>query len=518
MANTWTKTTTPDLCFMTDDWYELFSSGDRGIISYKNGVFTKDYDKLQYWVAESQEAGINGIGILIQAPWQSKTLEDLFCPYVYLKDKKKFTIRQINPEWEETLDTCIRKILEVAPENYIVRIMMFDFCQTHWGAPNPFYNKDTGKSNNIEGYKHFYDIPLYREIEEKKIVDGKEVITKIKIKENEIFIDAIMKIANKYPGKIQISIGNELSTKTETPITYTIPPWGIYPGKKTIVLAETIWVWDIANYLVTEWKMNHDDMGWGCMPGDVVQNDNGKFDVEDPMKAMQTLVNRIAERVSLIWNRLHREFHGMCGGYTDGVMSFWAQVVDQWVGKNNSGCGHMSTDGDNAYRPNEDRKYASKTDKLVASNGATYVRFNATATKAVYRYVINHCIPRIKDNNKVWISVLPQVWKIGAGNEGHLENAKALIAAYEEETGKTATNKGKVWVKPECQIGEVKKEICWDGSEIITHTCENGKWTPTQNVCPDQPTTTCGLNKWTQHLKTLDFRGAWNHLLGRHNI
>lgn len=42
-------------------------------------------------------------------------------------------------------------------------------------------------------------------------------------------------------------------------------------------------------------------------------------------------------------------------------------------------------------------------------------------------------------------------------------------------------------VPAECKIGEVKKETCWDGSEITTHTCSGGKWVPTNAVCPTKP-------------------------------
>jgi hypothetical protein len=72
--NTWVRTKTADDLFMTDDYYELLSCGDRGIVSIVKGEFVLDYDRLQAWVAESLFIGTNGIGFLAQAPWQSKSL------------------------------------------------------------------------------------------------------------------------------------------------------------------------------------------------------------------------------------------------------------------------------------------------------------------------------------------------------------------------------------------------------------------------------------------------------------
>lgn len=67
---------------------------------------------------------------------------------------------------------------------------------------------------------------------------------------------------------------------------------------------------------------------------------------------------------------------------------------------------------------------------------------------------------------------------------------EAMAAPYEQYVA-LWENKGKFnipYVKPECQIGETKTETCWDGSTITTHTCENGKWKETGNVCPPKPT------------------------------
>ncbi|MFA5149031.1 MAG: hypothetical protein WC491_07915, partial [Candidatus Omnitrophota bacterium] len=95
-----------------------------------------------------------------------------------------------------------------------------------------------------------------------------------------------------------------------------------------------------------------------------------------------------------------------------------------------------------------------------------------------------------------------------------LDNTLGVVNAYENRYGKL-DNHGKAvdpYFPPECNIGDVRKQACWDGSEIITHVCGNeGRWVATGNVCPVKPT--CTL--W-YHLKRLNFKAALAHILGKH--
>jgi hypothetical protein len=108
--------------------------------------------------------------------------------------------------------------------------------------------------------------------------------------------------------------------------------------------------------------------------------------------------------------------------------------------------------------------------------------------------------------------------------EQQLKIFEAMISPYESNHGPLA-NHGKwslVYVKPECQIGEVKSEVCWDGSVNVTHTCVNGKFVPTGTTCPVKPSHKCGKDKWYQHLKpfgnpTWNFKGAFEHATGKHD-
>ena len=40
----------------------------------------------------------------------------------------------------------------------------------------------------------------------------------------------------------------------------------------------------------------------------------------------------------------------------------------------------------------------------------------------------------------------------------------------------------------ECIEGQTLKRTCWNGKEIVTHQCENGKWVPEGEKCPELPT------------------------------
>ena len=68
-------------------------------------------------------------------------------------------------------------------------------------------------------------------------------------------------------------------------------------------------------------------------------------------------------------------------------------------------------------------------------------------------------------------------------DETDIPNVKEIIKGCEQR-GFTFVNKGKYPYVIECKVGEVKKQTCWDGSEIITDTCKAGRWVPTQNKCP----------------------------------
>jgi hypothetical protein len=437
-----------DKCFLSDDWYELFSNGSRGIVSGKNNDWSFDWDRLQRWVAKSRYEGMNSIGVFLMAPWESQGIIDLFCPFKLEGDK--FNLKKIDPVWAGAVKTMLDKIFEVAPVDFVVRIILFDNCQFHHNAPSPYLS-------NVQNKRSFYDLPF---------------------SVNKIYIDAVMGVVKQYPGKIQLSIGNELTARggLDTVIQYRLES-GPYKGDTVYVFPEAKWVWDVANYLVNEWGWKRADLGWGCVQGDI-KEENGEFIADE--KSLQVHVNRIAERVSTKWNEVHRELHGMCGNWTPTTMAFFARVAAKWFSDSNSGVVHISTDGDNARVTGPE--YSSKTDKQ-----SLYWRYNGGVTEVVAEYVLRHC-GKNKQGKKLWLSVLPQNWNETA----HIENASAITRAYRNRYGVWPVNYGKEWVKP---IPPPEP--------------------PTPQ--PKPKPTKCGVNRWYKHLKTWNFHAAWDHFWKKHD-
>ena len=50
-----------------------------------------------------------------------------------------------------------------------------------------------------------------------------------------------------------------------------------------------------------------------------------------------------------------------------------------------------------------------------------------------------------------------------------------------------ATRKPEDGLPPGCTDGEQLVEVCPDGSQIVTHTCQGGQWIPTGQTCPTGP-------------------------------
>lgn len=89
-------------------------------------------------------------------------------------------------------------------------------------------------------------------------------------------------------------------------------------------------------------------------------------------------------------------------------------------------------------------------------------------------------------------------WVIEVLGYKHNEEIYAQLEKVEQAVfeifGQHSENYGKFpdpITPDECKIGEIKTSTCPDGSTIITHTCENGKWVETGNTCPVEPDQKC---------------------------
>jgi hypothetical protein len=481
-----------------NSWLCLFAnSTGEGVISGTIGNFSVDIEEVKRRVRLSANAGANGMTILLYAPWDSKNTNDFLCPF-YLEGDK-YDMRKYSLEYDNIFVKVVKTIMEEIPSNFMLEICYLDNCQTHHDAPNPY--KWKGVTMNKQGYRSFYDMTYIDHCK---------------------FIDHIEELIQPWSERIRRKVGNELPVilngmvNVKTPVgTVTVP--------KSVKL-----VYDLGRYLYDVKGIPANMLGWGGVPGTVVWKDvteNGvtkkKFVVEyidsegnvidannSKTDSMHVQLDRIANRIDPAFAKeVLVEVHGSCGGYKDESQpqpSFWSCMAVDFYGSTHTRKFDLSNDGDNC----KVKKYQSEVDKL--DNGL-YCRWNEQTHYDVYRYVFKNN----KAGRQFKVETLPQSWKSDYG----VVNFRYVAKAYKDEYKVPLFNENKYPpIVPECKLGDTKTEKCSDGSTIITHTCIDGKWQPTGNVCPIIPDpTTCGLNHWYQHLKTLNFKAAWDHLLGKHD-
>jgi len=389
------------------DVLEALSNGRRGFISGRRGSFKLDAGRWQQYVDRvTHGAGVNSIAVLSMAPWESTGTDDLLAPFQL--DGQLYDLRKIDPAWQAILEQLIRSALEVEPNNLTLRLHLFDNCQFHHGSVNP-YLWTTGGSRrcmNTGGWRHFFDVPWAV---------------------NLVYVDAMLEITRKFPGKIQLKVGNELTARTQKMTTV--------PGTRLPLLPDALYVYRLAEYLVAQ-GFDRRDLGWGCTYG--LQNIGvvkGKLDVLQPDKSLQTHVNRIAERADKAWNLVHREVHGL-GAWDGKAVGIDTQLFAAWYSDAHAGVGDGSTDGADAGAS----PWASVRDRLVDAAGRVlYARYNAEATRRSMDYVLAKC-----GKKDTWLAVLPQ----NLEDEAYMENACALVASYERRFKVPAWNRGSTWPKP----------------------------------------------------------------------
>jgi len=402
-----------DKKFIGSDLLEAFSNGPRGFISGKIGSFKLNRPALEDYVDKvAHKAGINSIAFLSQSPWESLKPETLLCPFVF--NGGLYDLSKINPEWEAIMEEFMMVALAIEPNNLYLRGHLFDNCQYHHYAPNPYkweVKPKQFKIMNIQGDRYYFDVDW-------------DITLK--------YIDAVMKIfskvGEKYPGKMQIKIGNELTARNQDPISYKIPS-GKYAGKTIPILPDALYVFRIAEYLVKHWGIKKSDMGWGATHGlNNIKSNGRKWEIIEANKSLQTHINRIAERIDPAWNDVHREIHGL-GGWDGSQISQDGRIFMGWFSDMNSGEGDGSTDGASAIdkKTGKVSPWASKVDLLKDSKGRIiYCRFNAEATGKNFDAILAKC-----GKKNPWLAVLPQNLK----DDAYMENAVALGRSYEKRYG-----------------------------------------------------------------------------------
>ncbi|MFA5031184.1 MAG: hypothetical protein WC495_06385 [Patescibacteria group bacterium] len=213
-----------------------------------------------------------------------------------------------------------------------------------------------------------------------------------------------------------------------------------------------------------------EEICWGA--SSAATYENGVWE-EDRNNSLQTIIlSTVKFRPGKIQS--YRSMHnvGVYNEVKDGEIfpaSYHGEWALNWWGGSHTGKGFLSDDGvangasDNDIKPNGKYRRPSPEQwynvaKLILKNDANKIN----------KWVIE----RLPSNMN------PDVW---------VPTMEAISKAYFEKYGVWPENYGKFPYIAECQTGEVKKSICWDGSEIITHTCVENKWVETGNTCPEQP-------------------------------
>lgn len=215
-----------------------------------------------------------------------------------------------------------------------------------------------------------------------------------------------------------------------------------------------------------------EEICWGAISAATYEG-NGVWE-DDRQKSLQTIIlSTIKERPGKIQS--YRSMHGV--GVANEVLynetfpaSYCGEWALDWWGGNHTGKGFLSDDGV--------KNGSSQND--VKPNG-TYRRPSPEEWYAVSKIILaddgdkinKYVIERLPSNMN------PDVW---------IPTMESISKAYFERYGQWPVNYGKYPYTSECKVGETKSQICWDGSTIVTHTCEGGKWTPTENTCPEEPT------------------------------
>jgi len=186
--------------------------------------------------------------------------------------------------------------------------------------------------------------------------------------------------------------------------------------------------------------------------------------------------------IGLAWgddqeNRTYRCVHGV----RDASSQTLIDTVGYWMPSNNPISIFWSVDG--VWDGD------SPCDRETTPTGIVHARPSPGQIKGAMRYWMGHAqsFAIAGTHPKFGFEYLP---KARNADKCAAMGVRAIADVYSERFGEYPANFGKYpddWIPPECQLGEVKKETCWDGSEIITHTCSGGKWVPTGNACPVKP-------------------------------
>lgn len=428
-----------DKANLYSSWLGIFATGWNPSDPNFEGGCMKDMqlneDQFKAFIHQSRFYGANRCRIF---PYETKwvpSADKMFSPVLWDSTKQKWNLDLFNEEYFLALD----KVVEIASINNIkIMYSLFDNCQYHGDDRN---HKMAPWINNVQGFTNYFASFDYA-------------------------LKWVKKIYQRYGNRMDYEVCNELSQ---------------IQGYNPQACGQ--WAAKIADYLIQAGCPNR-NICWGPVPkGEMV---DGKWDVDEDkdltVQACRYLSNMIDARTGKQYreNRPQDQDLILCTTHNIGIYpddpedeiaatQMWGDGRTRWF--------LASDDGQSVGKS----KWNSEPD-------GTWRRGDYKQTYDTCKFILSKCGG---EDGKTSLESLPSNTKPSAW----LDNMKGMADAYKNRYGSYPVNYGTpdpVYPPPaECKVGETKTATCSDGSTIVTHTCENGKWKETGNVCPVEPDKKC---------------------------
>lgn len=419
-------------------WLGIFATGWMPDKEGWEGGCMKDMrlneDQFKAFIHQARKYGANRCRIFPYETKWVKSADKMFSPYLWDSNFSKWDLDKYNEIYFEELD----KIVEIAKLNNIrIMLSLFDNCQYHT-APGSNRNPLMAPwQNNVQGFANYFVSFEYAR-------------------------RTAQKVYSRYGNTMEYEICNEFSQIKG----YSPQDCGAWAAK-------------LADFLIQSGCPER-NICWGALPVGKFVGDKWEVDTDRDLtvQASRYLSNMIDGRTGKKYRETLPQAQDLilCTVHNIGIypedsddeekcVQMWGDARTRW------------------FLASDDGQSKGDSVKNCEPDG-TWRRGDYQQTYNTAKYILSKCGGV---DGKTSLESLPS----NTAPDAWLESIRGLADAYKNRYGKYPENYGTpdpVYPPPpECSVGEVKKETCWDGSEIITHTCENGKWVETGNTCPDQP-------------------------------
>jgi hypothetical protein len=423
-------------------WLGIFATGwmpdkegwDGGCM----GDMKLDEDQFKAFIHPARKYGANRCRIFPYETKWVKSADKMFSPYLWDSVKQKWNLDKFNEAYFVELD----KVVYLAGKNNIkIVYSLFDNCQYHT-APGSNRNPLMAPwQNNVQGFANYFVSFEYAR-------------------------RTAQKVYSRYGNTMEYEICNEFSQIKG----YSPQDCGAWAAK-------------LADFLIQSGCPER-NICWGALPVGEFVGDKWEVDTDRDLivQACRYLSNMIDGRTGKKYRETLPQAQDLilCTVHNIGIypedsddeekcIQMWGDARTRWFLASDDG----QSKGDSAKNCEPD---------------GTWRRGDYQQTYNTAKYILSKCGGV---DGKTSLESLPS----NTAPDAWLESIRGLADAYKNRYGKYPENYGTpdpVYPSPpECSIGEVKKMTCWNGLEIVTHTCVENKWVETGNTCPEEPEQKC---------------------------